>query len=165
MPAIEGGHATAQRKHVEKLMRSAHRVVGWGGNGFAMMSLVLLVLWITGWVMYCLPADTLAEMSQFQETLRRSSGILHGVLSWFLCVLLGRTVWPHVGALWYQRKHRSQWLWGLINLQLLGFLSAGGLLLMYGNASVHDGMSPWHFGAGAILPVCFVAHAARRFVR
>jgi hypothetical protein len=127
------------------------------------MSLVLAGLCLSGWAMYCLPAQDLPDMSDAQALLRRSSGVVHGVLAWFFGVLLGRGVWPHVRVMWHRQSPAGQWAWGVVNLFLLGALALGGLALLYGSADMHEVLSPWHFWTGTLVPAIYLAHTWKRF--
>jgi H+/Cl- antiporter ClcA len=139
-------------------------MAGWGLVTFWMMTGVILSLWLSGLVMYWLPAEELPDMTPIQEGLRHACGIVHGTVSWVFCVMLGRGVWPHVRVMWHRRTRRAQWVWGTINLTMLGFLSLGGLTLLYGSPGLHEVMSSWHFWVGASLPLMYLAHTWKRFV-
>lgn len=144
-------------------MHRMKHMAGWGRSTFWMMTAVVLLLWLSGCVMYGLPAEELPDMTASQATMRRFSGVVHGVVSWLFCMMLGRGVWPHVRVMWHRRTDPAKWLWGLCNLVLLGFLALGGLVLLYGSPWMHDALSPWHFWLGALGPLLYLAHTWRRF--
>lgn len=141
-----------------------HRA-GWGGATFWMMSAVVLSLWLSGVVVYTLPAEALPEMTPSQESLRRAAVLVHGVCSWLFGVMLGRGVWPHVRVMWHRRSQTGRWIWGVLGLAVLLFLTSGGLVLQYGSPALHDALSPWHFWTGAVVPVLYAAHTWGRFVQ
>ena len=143
--------------------RQAHRA-GWRGMTFWLMTGVVIGLWVSGWVMHALPAEDLADMSPAQAGLRHACGVAHGVGAWLFGVLCGRGVWPHVRVMWHRHVRQRQWLWGLLNLCLFVFLSAGGLVLLYGSPWLHDTLSPWHFWTGLAGLGGYLAHTWRRFV-
>jgi hypothetical protein len=150
---------------VEKLMKKNKHVAGWGRTTFAWMVACTGTLWLTGWVMYGLPVSELLEMTDLQATLRRTSGVMHGVVTWAFCVMCGRGVWPHVRMMWSKQNERAQWWWGIFQLVWLVCLAIGGLVLLYGSPPWHEAMSPVHFWLGATLPLIFLAHTWRRFIR
>ena len=131
-------------------MQRLKRIVGWAGRTFGLMSGVILLLWLSGCLMYGLPAEALADMSPAQAFTRRTSVIVHGVSSWLFCIMLGRSVWPHVRVMWHRDAIQSAWLWGLVSASWLGFLAVGGLLLLYASPSLHEALSPWHFWVGLL---------------
>lgn len=139
--------------------------VGWAGVAFAGLSLAMLVLWGTGMVMYLLPVSELMEMSDMQIVIRRSTGVMHGVVTWVVCVLCGRGVWPHVQLMFQHRGDRRQWTWGLVNLAVLTILLVSGLVLLYGSADWHEGTSLGHFWVGALAPLAYVVHGWNRLSR
>lgn len=145
-------------------MHRMNYMAGWSRTTFYMMTALIAGLWLSGCVMYWLPAEALPEMTATQETIRRASNIVHGVLSWFFCVMIGRGVWPHAWVMWRRHTQPVKWILGVSNLVLLGFLVLGGLVLLYGSPVVHDVLSRWHFWVGALGPMFYVAHTWRRFV-
>ena len=144
-------------------MHRMKHMAGWGRTTFWMMTAVIGCLWFSGCVMYWLPAEAMADMTETQETVRRVSGIVHGIFSWLFCVMLGRGVWPHVRVMWHRHTQQVKWIWGVSNLVLLGFLVLGGLFLLYSSPMIHDVLSPWHFWMGAFCPLIYLAHTWRRF--
>mgnify|MGYP000688674792 CR=1 FL=1 len=84
-------------------MSQPKHLAGWGRTTFAWMAAITTLLWVTGWVMYWLPASELMDMSDIQATLRRVSGVTHGVITWAFCVMCGRGVWPHVRMMWHKK--------------------------------------------------------------
>lgn len=146
------------------MVRSKHRV-GWTGVAFAGLSLSLLVLWGTGWVMYAWPIADLMDMTEMEAMLRRAPGVVHGVTTWGVCVLGGRGVWPHVQWMFHHRVDWHQWGWGLVNLTLLVVLAISGLLLLYGRADWHEALSPAHFWVGAFAPLPYILHGWKKLSR
>lgn len=144
-------------------MHRTKHMAGWGRTTFWLMTAVILCLWLSGCVMYWLPAEALPDMTAAQEALRRTSGIVHGVVAWLFCVMLGRGVWPHVRVMWHRHTYQVKWIWGVLNLMLLVFLAFGGLVLLYGSPLMHDALSPWHFWGGVLGPALYLAHTWRRF--
>lgn len=136
---------------------------GWIGLAFAWLTVTLLVLWITGVVMMEWPASELMDMSDAEAMLRRVSGIVHGVMTWVLCVVLGRGVWPHVLLMIRQRADRWQWNWGWINLAVLGVLAVSGVVLLYGSAAWHDATASVHAWLGIVSVLPYVLHTWRRW--
>ena len=135
---------------------------GWSRTIFWALSALLLGLWLSGWALYAWPADALPELGEAALAWRRAAVQVHGVAAWLLAVGLGRGVWPHARLMWARRTHLGPWLWGLLNLALLVFLALGGLALLYGSPDLHEGLAPWHFWAGALGPVLYLLHTARR---
>lgn len=146
-------------------MPRVRHMPGWGRMTFWLMSAIVLGLWLSGLLMHLLPATELADMTAAQALLRRISTMAHGVLSWLFCVMCGRGVWPHVRMMWHRQAQTPQWLQGLSALALLLFLGLGGLLLLYASPDVHELLAPWHFWAGAAVPLVLLAHTLGRFVR
>lgn len=142
--------------------RSTH-ASGWGKTTFRWTATVLLLLWGTGVVMYFLPLDALMDMTTFEVLSRRAATVLHGVLVWGLCVLCGRSLWPHVRVVWQRRDAMSTWLLGVGSFICLALVAAAGLALLYGTSWMHDWASFVHWWLGLCLPVVLVAHAWRRF--
>jgi len=145
-------------------MSKPKHLAGWGRATFAWMASVIVLLWLTGLLMYAWPTAELMDMSELQALLRRGSGVMHGVLSWAFCVMCGRGVWPHVRMMWHKHSERATWWWGMTNLAGLLLLALGGLVLLYGSPDWHEAMSPVHFWLGAVLPVIVLAHTWRRWL-
>ena len=143
-------------------MHKTKHLAGWGHAIFGWMTAVTLVLWASGWVMFLLPDSEWMDLAEWQQVLRRSSGVTHGVLAWAFCVMFGRGVWPHVRVMWHRHTEPRKWLLGLANLGLLVLLGLGGLVLLYGTPAMHDWMSPVHFWLGAGIPLIYLAHTAGR---
>ncbi len=145
-------------------MHRMKHMAGWGRTTFWLMTGVMGCLWMTGCVMYMLPATELMDMSPTLETVRRTSGIVHGVVAWLFCVMCGRGVWPHVRVMWHRHAQQYKWWWGMANLVLLVFLAFGGLVLLYGSPSLHDVLAPWHFWVGAAGPLIYLVHTWGRYL-
>jgi len=136
---------------------------GWMGLAFAWLSLVMLILWATGWVMFLLPVSELLDMTVVESMMRRLSTVTHGVGAWLLCVLCGRGVWPHVLLMWRQRHDGCQWSWGVLNLCVIVVLALSGLMLLYGSPQLHERLALVHWGLGMVAPLPWVIHAWRRW--
>ena len=144
-------------------MRRTKHLAGWGKTTFLLMTAVCLALLITGLVMFFLPASDLMDMPPDQATLRHSAGVVHGVSTWFFCLMCGRGVWPHVRVMWHKQGEPFKWALGLVNLSLFGGIALTGLFLLYGSADLHEDVSPLHFWMGALSPLMLVGHSWRRF--
>jgi hypothetical protein len=142
-----------------------HHRGGWTGVTFVGLSLVLGLLWVTGFVMLGWSSIDMLEISDSEALLRRSATVAHGVMAWVFCVLCGRGVWPHVQAMSHRHMNRWQSGWGWVNLSVVVLLAVSGLLLLYGSAAVHEFISPGHFWVGALAPMSYVLHAWKRLVR
>lgn len=136
-------------------MKRSKLMSGWNHVTWRWMVAAVLLMWTSGVLLYVLPAETLMEMSDLQVVLRHASLILHGVLTWLLCVLCGRGLWPHVRVVWQRREQRAHWIWGLISFVGLSFVAGAGVLLLYGSSSIHDTVSVLHWWVGG----CCVALA------
>lgn len=145
-------------------MRKTKHLAGWGRTTFLLMAVVCLLLFVTGVVMYVLPASELVEMTATQASLRHSTGVVHGVTTWLFCIMCGRGVWPHVRVMWHKQGEPAQWTLGLVNLSVFITIALTGLLLLYGSPDLHDGASPLHFWFGVFSSLIFLAHTWRRFV-
>ena len=145
-------------------MRKTKHLAGWGRTTFLLMAGVCLSLLITGLVMFFLPTSDLMDMPPAVAALRHDAGVVHGVSTWFFCLMCGRGVWPHVRAMWHKQGEPIKWALGLSNLSLFAALVLTGLFLLYGSPDLHDDASPLHFWIGALCPLFFLAHSWRRFV-
>jgi len=145
-------------------MKRAKHLAGWGRTTFLMMATVSLLLWCTGIVMFLFPAAELMDMTPAEVAWRHALGVVHGVLTWFFCVLCGRGVWPHVRVMWHKQDARIKWVLGVMNLIWLLAIALGGLFLLYGSPELHDWMSPLHFWMGALCPLLFLAHTWRKLI-
>ena len=95
--------------------------------------------------------------------MRRATGVVHGVLTWVFCAMVGRGVWPHVRVMWHKPAN-AQWWIGCGIFALFAGLMITGLLLLYGNAELHDGSSVPHYWMGLLCPLVFLPHTWRRIV-
>ena len=134
---------------------------GWHRATFWAMTLVLLGLWGSGALLWALPLQAWVEPAL---GLTRGAVVLHGVLAWPCCVLLGRVVWPHLALVWPRRPAQSKAVWacGVLLLALLALWLLSGLVLLYGPAAWHDAFSPWHSGSGLFWPLVYLAHVGVR---
>jgi len=133
-------------------MSKTKHLAGWGRTTFWLMAAVCLLLFVTGMVMFVLPASELMEMSPAQASLRHSVGVVHGVFTWLFCILCGRGVWPHVRVMWHKQGESVKWVLGLMNVCMFVALGLTGLSLLYGSPDLHDVASPWHVWIGALCP-------------
>jgi hypothetical protein len=145
-------------------MKTTQHLAGWERSTFWLMAAVCLVLWVTGCVMYVLPASEVMDMTPIQVSLRHVSGVAHGVATWLFCVVCGRGLWPHVRVMWHRRVEPRKWWLGLVNFIVLAVIALGGLVLLYGSPDMHEGVSPLHFWLGALCPLVFLAHTWKRMV-
>lgn len=134
---------------------------GWTRTTALAWAMCFLLMWVTGVVLYLLPSQELLEMSSTEQSIRRGAVVLHGVLTWLLCVLSGRAVWAHVPCIWHRRSHARAWWWGVLSLLVLGVLVVTGLVLLYGTESVHQASSVTHYWTGMMALVVLLAHVCR----
>lgn len=144
-------------------MKHTKHLAGWGRRTFLTMAIITALLWISGVWMHAWPMEQVFDMSEQQAWWRRSSGVLHGVLTWVFCIMVGRGVWPHVRVMWHKAVD-SQWLFGIFNLLLFAALMVSGLLLLYGVADWHEVSSDVHYWIGLLCPLIFLPHTWRRLV-
>ena len=142
-------------------MKHSKHLAGWGRRTFLTMAVITAALWGTGAWMHAWPMEELFDMSPDEAFVRRICGVLHGVLTWVFCVMVGRGVWPHVRVMWHKAAD-AQWWFGCINLALFALLMITGLLLLYGNADLHEGASAPHYWIGLLCPLAFLPHTWRR---
>jgi hypothetical protein len=128
------------------------------------MAVACLLLFVTGVVMFVLPASELVEMTPVQASWRHTSTVVHGVSTWLFCLIGGRGVWPHVRVMWHKQGAPIQWALGLFNLSVFAVIALTGLFLLYGSSDLHDDASPLHFWMGVFCLFIFLAHTWRRFV-
>lgn len=130
---------------------------GWRPATFWAMTLVLLGLWLSGALLWVWPLQTWFDA---ELALTRSAVVVHGVLAWPCCVLLGRAVWPHLGLVWPRRQTQAQGAWacGVLLLVLLALWLLSGLVLLYGSAAAQAWVSPWHSSTGLAWPLVYLAH-------
>jgi hypothetical protein len=164
VPKFAAGVALERWTNVENPMKKTKNLAGWGRTTFGLMTAVCTLLWSTGVVMFVFPVSELMDMTPFQASIRHASGVVHGVATWWFCVMCGRGVWPHLRVMWHKRAEKTKWILGQANFVLLGWLALSGLLLLYGTSDLHETVSPLHFWTGAAVPLIFLAHTWRRFV-
>jgi hypothetical protein len=131
---------------------------GWIRTVLTAWVIVLLLLWVSGVVLRQWPAQALLEMSEWEQTLRRTAQVLHGVCTWVICLLSGRGLWPHLSLMWKGRARQQPWWWGCASLLLLLVLSVSGLMLLYGAEPLLALMSDLHFWIGLLLPLVLTLH-------
>lgn len=134
---------------------------GWRPSTFWAMTLVLSGLWISGAWLWALPLQTWFEPELVHT---RNAVVVHGVLAWPCCVLLGRRVWPHLAWMWPRRQTQALGVWacGVLLFALLMLWLGSGLVLLYGSAAGHEAVSPWHSTSGLAWPLVYGAHLGLR---
>jgi hypothetical protein len=145
-------------------MKRSKHMSGWSRATWRWMVPTMLLMWGSGLLLWVWPAETVMTLSDLLQRLRHSAVVLHGVLTWWLCVLCGRGVWPHLRVIWQRRDALANWAWGLVSFVALCVVAAAGLLLLYGPASLHDGASELHGWLGVVLPALLLAHVWRRWM-
>ncbi len=140
------------------------RHAGWNGAALAWLVLLSLALWATGIAMHVFERDSVMELPQWQENLQRAATVVHGVLTWFFCVMAGRWVWPHISQMWGRRIRHGTWYLGIATASLGLVLSLAGLGLLYGPGSWHETLSASHWWLGLCWPVLCALHAWRRLL-
>lgn len=139
-------------------MKRSKHMSGWSRATWRWMVAAMLAMWGSGLVLLVWPADMLMTLDEWQQVLRHSAVVLHGVVTWLLCVLCGRGLWPHLRVIWQRREAPAHWAWGLVSLVALCCVAAAGLLLLYGPARLHDNVSELHGWLGLVLPALLLAH-------
>ena len=145
-------------------MKRSKHMSGWSRATWRWMVAAVVLMWASGVLLYLWPAESVMEMSDWQMHLRHASVVLHGVLTWLLCVLCGRGLWPHLRVMWQRREQRAHWIWGVLSFVGLSFVAGAGVLLLYGSSSLHDTVSAVHWWVGVALPLLMLAHVWRRFI-
>ncbi len=145
-------------------MKRSKHMSGWSRATWRWMVAAMLAMWGSGLVLLVWPADMLMTLDEWQQVLRHSAVVLHGVVTWLLCVLCGRGLWPHLRVIWQRREAPAHWAWGLVSLVALCCVAAAGLLLLYGPARLHDNVSELHGWLGLVLPALLLGHVWRRWV-
>lgn len=145
-------------------MKRSKHMSGWSRATWRWMVATVVLMWASGVLLYLWPAESVMDMTDWQVRLRHASVVSHGVLTWLLCVLCGRGLWPHVRVVWQRREQRAHWIWGLISFVCLSFVTGAGVLLLYGSSSLHETVSGLHWWVGVALPLLMLAHVWRRFI-
>lgn len=136
-----------------------HRIRhGWTRAGVGFGLTLLLLLWATGLLLELWPADAVFQMEAWKASLRHASATVHGTLTWFACVAVGRWIWPHVAQVWRLRAARRWWL-GLIAVTLTATIAITGLALLYGPADWHDAIGQFHWWIAVGWPLLVLWHA------
>ena len=97
-------------------MKRSKHMSGWSRATWRWMVAAMLAMWGSGLVLLVWPADMLMTLDEWQQVLRHSAVVLHGVVTWLLCVLCGRGLWPHLRVIWQRREAPAHWAWGLVSL-------------------------------------------------
>ena len=148
-----------------KLIAPPRSHAGWTRYARSWLLILLVLLWTTGLTMHLADRSTDLDVPAWQSLLRHGSTIVHGVLAWLFCVLIGRWVWPHVLLVWRRRAHGSTWWFGWLTLSLALLVMLTGLGLLYGNADWHDATSAVHWWLGLCWPLVTALHSWRMLAR
>jgi hypothetical protein len=130
---------------------------GWSRRAIAWTAAALLLLWVTGVLLYLWPAADTAGLDSWQAGARRWTAALHGGVVWLACVFAGRWIWPHLGWIW-SRHRTAMWFLGIATLTLLVLAACTGLALLYGPGSAHDMVASWHWWCAVAIPVLLAWH-------
>ncbi|HVZ44482.1 MAG TPA: hypothetical protein VHA82_11785 [Ramlibacter sp.] len=136
------------------------RHAGWTRAGVVLTGLVILILWLTGVVLYAWPADDTAVLDSWHMEVRRAAVTVHGSATWLICLFAGRWIWPHVGRVW-ARSRTTMWGVGIAMLSLLLVAVSTGLALLYGPAAQHDWIARAHWWSALPIPAVAAWHAKR----
>jgi hypothetical protein len=147
---------------VAKLNRLAARHGGWTRTGFAWVAAALLLLWLSGIVLYAWPAEAAFDLAPWQTWTRRVALVAHGSSVWVLCFLAGHWLWGHVGLVW-QRRRNSTWVLGILGAALLLSVAFTGLLLLYGPEPARGGAAAVHWWSALALPLLLGVHGRAWF--
>lgn len=113
--------------------------------------------------MHVFARDSVMEIPLWQENVQRWATVVHGVLTWLFCVMVGRWVWPHASHIWRRHARLVTWFLGITTACVGLLLSLAGLGLLYGPGAWHDSLSMAHWWIGLFWPVLCGMHAWRRF--
>ena len=171
----QDGHQVRHRTHSAKMAagtdvaRAApqlHRA-GWSRLGRWSLLLVVLMLTVTGVLLYALnPADpAAADWSDAARHWQRTASVLHGAFAWMFCIALGRWVWPHVALVWVRAPRRWQWGLGLVTAGIGAIAALSGLGLLYGAANWRESLSSAHWAVGVTWPLLCLVHGWRPLMR
>lgn len=136
---------------------------GWNAHAIAWTAGGVVLLWITGIVLYVWPAEVTFQLAAWQVALRRAALVVHGGSVWVLCLLAGRWVWPHIAQVWSYRRG-STWVLGIAGATLLLAVALTGFLLLYGPEPAHAAASAVHWWTALALPALFALHG-RKWLR
>src|SRR5262245_15790394 len=143
------------------LKRFAQRNAAWTVQGVVCLLAAVLAMWATGCVLYAMPRESVAELTQWQAAARHACVVVHGIGAWTVCLLAGRWILPHVLAMWRRMYgHRHGWL-GLLSMASLTALAASGLFLLYGGESLQAAASSLHWWMGVAWPAALAGHMRR----
>jgi hypothetical protein len=135
-----------------------NRSAGWTRAAIVLTGLAILLLWLTGLVLYAWPSADIAELDPARAEVRRWAVVIHGSLVWVAIFLAGRWAWPHVGAMW-RRPHSLTWWAGIATLTLLLVATCTGMTLLYGPAALHDWTASGHWWCSLAIPAFIAWHA------
>lgn len=131
---------------------NANRHAGWTLAAITLTGAAVLLLWLTGLVLYAWPSVDIAELDPTRAEVRRWAVAVHGSLVWAVILFAGRWAWPHVGAMW-RRPYSLTWWVGLATLTLLLLATGTGLTLLYGPGELHDWTASGHWWCSLTIPV------------
>ena len=145
-------------------MKRAKHLSGWSRATWCWMRITLALMWASGVLLWLWPVEAVLSLDALQQGARHSAVVLHGVLTWLLCVLCGRGVWPHLRVIWQRRDDWTHWMWGWLSFVVLCLMAGAGLLLLYGPADTHDVLADIHAWLGIFWPALLLGHVWRRYL-
>ncbi len=116
---------------------------------------------ISGLLLGYSPLAELDSLSAIEMQARRFATVIHGGLAWFFCVLIGHTLWRHIGLAWKWPNKGMTWYLGILGLGTVIVLSATGLSLLYGGNLIREASRVTHWWLGLAWPVMLLAHSIR----
>ena len=116
---------------------------------------------ISGLMLGYSPLAELDSLSAIEMQARRFATAIHGGLAWFFCVLIGHTLWRHIGLAWKWPNKGMTWYLGILGLGTVIVLSATGLFLLYGGNLIREASRVTHWWLGLAWPVMLLAHSIR----
>lgn len=131
---------------------------GWTRAAALSAAATLLLLWLTGIVLYAWPGADAAALEPWEASLRHWAAVLHGGIVWVLLVFAGRWIWPHVTGIWRKPKTVT-WFIGFAMLGTLVVATCTGLFLLYGPAGSHDAVASGHWWNAVAVPAVAAWHA------
>jgi len=143
---------------VAKLKRMVLRHAGWTRPGAVAVTAAVLLLWLTGVLLFAWPAESSFELPPWEQELRRIALVLHGCTVWVLCFLAGHWLWTHVATVWRRRRHGT-WMIGAATAVVMTVVAGTGLLLLYGPEPLRAPSAVVHWWTAVGLPVLLAVHA------
>ena len=145
-------------------MKRTKHMSGWSRATWRWMVAAMLGMWGSGVVLWVWPSDVLMTLDEWQQAIRHGGVVVHGVLTWCVCVLCGRGVWPHLHIVWQRRGAWAHRVRGWGSFVVLCVIAAAGLCLLYGPAGLRDSASALHGWLGLVWPALVWAHVWRRWM-